>query len=118
MTQADPSNLEVLLSLGVSHTNELDQAEALDYMRRWLTEHPKYSHLAAQAALPDGPLMVQPVRAQGKTPLPWARWEPARAPRSAPRWEPVKAPRWELVRSGKRRACSAPTTSCCWDLSL
>ena len=26
--EADPTNLETLLSLGVSHTNELDQAEA------------------------------------------------------------------------------------------
>ena len=59
--KADPSNLEVLLSLGVSHTNELDQAEALEYMRRWLQEHPKFAELASSAALPDGPLLVQPV---------------------------------------------------------
>lgn len=59
--QADPSNLEVLLSLGVSHTNELDQAEALEYMRRWLQEHPKFTELASSSALPDGPLLVQPV---------------------------------------------------------
>lgn len=33
---ADPTNLDVLLSLGVSHTNELDQSEAAEYLRQWL----------------------------------------------------------------------------------
>ncbi|OAY75051.1 Peroxisome biogenesis protein 5 [Ananas comosus] len=44
--EADPSNLEVLLALGVSHTNELEQAEALKYLYRWLQNHPKYGSLA------------------------------------------------------------------------
>lgn len=30
---ADPRDLAVLLALGVSHTNELDQAEALGHLR-------------------------------------------------------------------------------------
>eukprot|EP00850_Spirogloea_muscicola_P017013 SM000142S00527 [mRNA] locus=s142:113038:117833:- [translate_table: standard] len=42
---AEPSNLEVLLALGVSHTNELDQAEALHYLRSWLQNHPTYKGL-------------------------------------------------------------------------
>lgn len=42
---ADPSNLEVLLALGVSHTNELEQEEALRYLRGWLQNHPKYGTL-------------------------------------------------------------------------
>jgi peroxin-5 len=45
---ADPSNLEVLLALGVSHTNELEQEEALHYLRGWLQHHPKYGALVPQ----------------------------------------------------------------------
>ncbi|KAF8414342.1 hypothetical protein HHK36_002343 [Tetracentron sinense] len=44
--EADPTNLEVLLALGVSHTNELEQAAALKYLYRWLQHHPKYGTLA------------------------------------------------------------------------
>ncbi|MCO5605091.1 hypothetical protein L7F22_059270 [Adiantum nelumboides] len=42
---ADPTNIEVLLSLGVSHTNELEQREALKYLRAWLQHHPRYGGL-------------------------------------------------------------------------
>ncbi|XP_011628211.1 peroxisome biogenesis protein 5 isoform X2 [Amborella trichopoda] len=42
---ADPTNLEVLLALGVSHTNELEQAAALKYLRGWLQHHSKYGTL-------------------------------------------------------------------------
>uniref|UniRef100_A0A0D6R0S6 Uncharacterized protein n=1 Tax=Araucaria cunninghamii TaxID=56994 RepID=A0A0D6R0S6_ARACU len=45
---ADPTNLEVLLALGVSHTNELEQAAALTYLRSWLQHHPKYGVLVPQ----------------------------------------------------------------------
>ena len=51
--EADPGNLEVLLSLGVSHTNELDAAEALSYLHRWITAHP--AHGPAAAAAPGPP---------------------------------------------------------------
>ncbi len=51
--EADPGNLEVLLSLGVSHTNELDAAEALSYLHRWITAHP--THGPAAAAAPGPP---------------------------------------------------------------
>ncbi|CAN0922892.1 Peroxisome biogenesis protein 5 [Linum grandiflorum] len=44
--EADPTNLEVLLALGVSHTNELEQAAALKYLYGWLHNHPKYGNLA------------------------------------------------------------------------
>lgn len=39
----DSNNLEVLLSLGVSYTNELDQKRALEYLRQWLGKHPLHS---------------------------------------------------------------------------
>ncbi|KAL5729687.1 Peroxisomal membrane signal receptor PTS1 [Ranunculus cassubicifolius] len=44
--EVDPTNLEVLLALGVSHTNELEQAAALKYLYSWLQNHPKYGTLA------------------------------------------------------------------------
>uniref|UniRef100_A0A1J3K678 Peroxisome biogenesis protein 5 n=1 Tax=Noccaea caerulescens TaxID=107243 RepID=A0A1J3K678_NOCCA len=44
--EADPSNLEVLLALGVSHTNELEQATALKYLYGWLRNHPNYGAIA------------------------------------------------------------------------
>ncbi|XP_009374433.2 peroxisome biogenesis protein 5 [Pyrus x bretschneideri] len=44
--EADPTNLEVLLALGVSHTNELEQAAALKYLYGWLRHHQKYGVLA------------------------------------------------------------------------
>ncbi|GLT83786.1 hypothetical protein SLE2022_020570 [Rubroshorea leprosula] len=46
--EADPTNLEVLLALGVSHTNELEQAAALKYLHGWLRHHPTYGTLASQ----------------------------------------------------------------------
>ena len=45
--QADPGNPEVLLSLGVSHTNELDQSRALTYLMEWLKAQPGQSGAAA-----------------------------------------------------------------------
>ncbi|CAM6085424.1 unnamed protein product [Calypogeia fissa] len=44
---ADPTNLEVLLALGVGHTNELEQTEALRYLRGWLQHHPRYGSLVS-----------------------------------------------------------------------
>ena len=43
--------MQVLLSLGVSYTNELDQAQALNYLHRWLSQHP--THSPAANAVPD-----------------------------------------------------------------
>lgn len=45
--EADSTNLEVLLALGVSHTNELEQAAALKYLYGWLRHHSKYGTLAS-----------------------------------------------------------------------
>ncbi|KMZ61554.1 Peroxisomal targeting signal 1 receptor, partial [Zostera marina] len=45
--EADPTNLEVLLALGVSHTNELEKSEALKYLYGWLKNHPKYRTLVS-----------------------------------------------------------------------
>lgn len=50
---AEPTNLEVLLSLGVSHTNELEQQEALKYLRGWLQNHPKYGRLIPADQVPS-----------------------------------------------------------------
>ncbi|KAJ9567703.1 hypothetical protein OSB04_003669 [Centaurea solstitialis] len=44
--EADPTNLEVLLALGVSHTNELEQQAALKYLYSWLRHHPQYGKIA------------------------------------------------------------------------
>lgn len=44
--EADPTNLEVLLALGVSHTNELEQQAALKYLYSWLRHHPEYGKIA------------------------------------------------------------------------
>lgn len=44
--EADPTNLEVLLALGVSYTNELEQPQALRYLFQWLQNHPKYGSIA------------------------------------------------------------------------
>ena len=40
---ADGKDLEVLLSLGVSHTNEFEQSEATMYLLQWLSNNPKFS---------------------------------------------------------------------------
>jgi peroxin-5 len=42
----------VLLSLGVSHTNELDAETAMGYVSSWLAQHPTHGHLAR--SLPPG----------------------------------------------------------------
>jgi peroxin-5 len=43
--EADSNNLEALLELGVSYTNELHQAQALGFLKQWLERHPRYSSL-------------------------------------------------------------------------
>ena len=42
---ADPRNSEVLLSLGVSYTNELDQARALGFLTAWLVQQQRFSQV-------------------------------------------------------------------------
>lgn len=51
---SSPGDLEVLLSLGVSHTNELEAAEATGYIARWLQQHPAHGPAArASGSAPD-----------------------------------------------------------------
>jgi peroxin-5 len=50
--RADPDNLDALLDLGVSFTNELAQEQALQYLQLWLSKHPKYQVLAGATAGP------------------------------------------------------------------
>ncbi|KAM7269429.1 hypothetical protein ACFE04_024926 [Oxalis oulophora] len=59
--EADPTNLEVLLALGVSHTNELEQPAALKYLYGWLRHHPRYGTLAPPE-LSDSPFYNDVVR--------------------------------------------------------
>uniref|UniRef100_A0A6B2LA53 Uncharacterized protein n=1 Tax=Arcella intermedia TaxID=1963864 RepID=A0A6B2LA53_9EUKA len=40
---ADPNNLEALMTIAVSHTNEFHQSKAVDSLRLWLIRNPKYS---------------------------------------------------------------------------
>lgn len=43
--EADPYNLDSLLALGVSCTNELDQMPALRYLRMWIENHEEHQAL-------------------------------------------------------------------------
>ena len=43
--EADPTNLEALLELGVSFTNELEEGQALRYLHSWLLNHPDFKHV-------------------------------------------------------------------------
>jgi len=52
--KADPENMDVLLSLGVSHTNELDQEQALGHLRKWLMNHPVHGAVAQSMVPPGG----------------------------------------------------------------
>lgn len=49
---ADPNDLDALLSLGVSHTNELEQELALSHLREWIMKHPQHAAEARQAPGP------------------------------------------------------------------
>ena len=40
--EKDPKNLDVLLALGVSCTNNLEQDQALNFIKLWVQNHPKY----------------------------------------------------------------------------
>lgn len=52
--KAGPEDTEVMLSLGVSFTNELDQIHALGHLHRWLRSHPVHGPMAAAAASAGG----------------------------------------------------------------
>jgi len=46
----DPYNLPALMMLGVSYTNDLEEAQALKYLRTWLENHPDYSGVVTEEA--------------------------------------------------------------------
>ena len=46
---ANPGDLDALLSLGVSYTNELEQRAATRYLWDWLKKHPSHSNIANAA---------------------------------------------------------------------
>jgi len=50
--EVDPYNLESLLALGVSCTNELDQLPALRYLRMWIENHEEHSVLVQGLEMP------------------------------------------------------------------
>lgn len=50
--EVDPYNLDSLLALGVSCTNELDQLLALRYLRRWIENHEDHQGLVQGLEVP------------------------------------------------------------------
>ena len=44
--EADPYDLDSLMSLGISSTNELEGQEAMKYLTNWLRFHPDFSGLS------------------------------------------------------------------------
>ena len=43
--EIDPYDLDSLLCLGISCTNELEEDEATKYLQQWLQYHPDFCHL-------------------------------------------------------------------------
>lgn len=43
--EVDPYNLELLMYLGISCTNEFDEEQALMYLKTWVQHHPLYSDI-------------------------------------------------------------------------
>jgi peroxin-5 len=56
--ECDPTNLEALLELGVSFTNELEESEALKFLHSWLLHHPDFKHVPG-----DQPVDLQTITA-------------------------------------------------------
>ena len=44
--ECDPYDLDSLLALGISFTNEFEDMEAFRYLHSWLKYHPDYSHIS------------------------------------------------------------------------
>ncbi len=53
LTTPSDLDMQVLLSLGVSYTNELDQRRALSYLHTWLANHAKHGPQIASMQHPD-----------------------------------------------------------------
>ena len=43
--EIDPYNLDLLMSLGISCTNEFDEDQVLNYLKTWIQHHPLYSEI-------------------------------------------------------------------------
>jgi len=56
----DPYDLDTLLQLGVSYTNEIDPFRALNYLKQWIGNHPDYSSLAEESDLKQQAPKIQP----------------------------------------------------------
>lgn len=41
----DEKNLDTLLQLGISCTNILDEVKAMNFLKLWILNNPKYAHL-------------------------------------------------------------------------
>jgi hypothetical protein len=108
--RADPADAEVLLSLGVSHTNEMEAAEALGYLQRWLGQHPRHRASAAASAPPDASQRhSHVVRAAAGGATPHAMLCPGNAAPSCA-WLVPRANRQRIATSGEpnrlqRREC-------------
>jgi peroxin-5 len=50
--ELNPSNLDALMSLSVSYTNENYASEAYDTLQLWIERHPKYANVAPLGAIP------------------------------------------------------------------
>eukprot|EP01121_Diplochlamys_sp_Union-15-3_P009804 TRINITY_DN2690_c0_g1_i1.p1 TRINITY_DN2690_c0_g1~~TRINITY_DN2690_c0_g1_i1.p1 ORF type:complete len:648 (-),score=122.05 TRINITY_DN2690_c0_g1_i1:101-1936(-) len=51
---SDPKNLDALLNLGVSYTNDFHKDKAIQCLIQWLEAHNDYAPLLKQIKLPDG----------------------------------------------------------------
>lgn len=51
--RVDPNDLQSLLNLGVSYTNELDKVRALIYLHHWIASHPVYSNVLPDREIRD-----------------------------------------------------------------
>jgi tetratricopeptide (TPR) repeat protein len=52
----DPFNLDSMMALGVSLTNEFDSIKAMEILKKWIGSNEKYHHLLTEIPLEDDPL--------------------------------------------------------------
>ena len=49
--KGDPKNLDSLLALGISCTNILDEVKAMNFLKHWMIENPKYAVLKPDVSI-------------------------------------------------------------------
>ena len=74
---AEPTNAEVLLSLGVSYTNELDQGRALGFLTAWLGQQPRFRQVLPPLRAPRARCMQGPSGLCSSGTV--GRWHPQRS---------------------------------------